>query len=262
MNTSADDTRLRTFWNERYRSFTLSESGWMGAGEDLNARIYVCKRQALSRALSARGIDSAGGVSVLDAGCGQGFFAQYYRSHFPNAAYTGLDISERAIAHLRETFPDVEFHAGDLSTWTDPHGRRFDVIQSFEVLHLMLDDTMFEAALARFAGMLAPRGVMLLTAAMPDETIERAGYLRYRSRRMWTGALERLGLRIADARPMYFWLPGGGPANRYARALFARLGVGALYAADRAALALGLPPLQSSGIDCRMKLLTVDRAPA
>ena len=259
---TADDTRLRAFWNERYRSFTLSESGWMGAGEALNARIYDCKRQALSRALAARGLDSTGRFSVLDAGCGQGFFARYYRSHFPNASYTGLDISERAIAHLRETLPAVESHAGDLSTWTDPRGRRFDVIQSFEVLHLMLDDAMFEAALGHCAAMLAPRGVMLLTAAMPDETIERAGYLRYRSRRMWTETLERLGLRIADARPMYFWLPGGGPANRYARWLFARLGVGALYAADRAALAVGLRPGRSSGIDCRMKLLTVDRASA
>ena len=42
-----DDARLREFWNNRYAEFTLSESGWLGAGEALNDRIYACKRQAL-----------------------------------------------------------------------------------------------------------------------------------------------------------------------------------------------------------------------
>jgi hypothetical protein len=34
--TTNDNHRLREFWNNRYREFTLSESGWMGAGEALN----------------------------------------------------------------------------------------------------------------------------------------------------------------------------------------------------------------------------------
>ena len=42
VNGASDATRLRDFWNRRYSDFTLSESGWFGAGEGLNARIYAC----------------------------------------------------------------------------------------------------------------------------------------------------------------------------------------------------------------------------
>jgi hypothetical protein len=36
-NASPDDIgRLREFWNSRYQDFTLSESGWAGAGDAFN----------------------------------------------------------------------------------------------------------------------------------------------------------------------------------------------------------------------------------
>jgi hypothetical protein len=69
-----------------------------------------------------------------------------------------------------------------------------------------------------------------------------------------------LGLRIVAERPMYYWLPSGGPANKYLRYAMTRLGPGALYAVDRAALALGVPRPASVGIDSRMRLLTIRRA--
>ena len=59
---------------------------------------------------------------------------------------------------------------------------------------------------------------------------------------------------------MYYWLPAGGPANKYLRYALTQLGPGALYAVDRAALALGLPQPASAGIDSRMRLLTLQRA--
>ena len=42
-------THAREFWDKRYQNFSLSESGWMGAGERYNAYLYACKRQALLR---------------------------------------------------------------------------------------------------------------------------------------------------------------------------------------------------------------------
>jgi len=38
-----------------------------------------------------------------------------------------------------------------------------------------------------------------------------------------------------------------------------RLGPAALYAVDRAALALGVPQPASAALDCRMRLLTIHR---
>jgi len=255
----SDDTRLREFWNTRYSTFALSESGWLGAGDSLNERIYACKRQALQRALDALGLDRARPFSVLDAGCGQGHFARLYRQVYPNATYVGVDISERLVAHLRRSIGGAEFHAGNLCEWRDPAGRRFDVVQSFEVLHLILDDDAMVRALGSMAAAVSDRGALLLTAPMPDATIQPSTYLRYRSRRFWEQALADARLAIVADEPMYYWLPAGGPRNKYARHALTQLGPKALYALDRAAFALRLSPPPSYGVDCQTRLLTVRR---
>jgi SAM-dependent methyltransferase len=255
-----DDARLREFWNRRYSDFTLSESGWLGAGEGLNERIYACKRQALRKAIAAVGLAGAARWSVLDAGCGQGHFARFFRREYPAASYLGIDISERVVSHLQRTIPDCEFRVGDLAAWDDDDVRTFDLVQSIEVLHLILDDDTLTRVLANLARRLAPRGVLLLTAALPDATVQRSDYLRFRSRAFWDRTLASLGLRLTAERPIYYWLPAGGPANKYLRYALTRVGPGALYALDRAALALRLPQPASVGIDSRMHLLTVQRA--
>lgn len=260
MSGKSDGARLREFWNGRYEEFTLSESGWFGAGEGLNDRIYACKRQALRKAIAALGLTRDQRWSVLDAGCGQGHFARFYRDAYPASSYVGLDISERAVSHLRRTIADAEFHVADLCEWDDPDGRTFDIVQSIEVLHLILDDDAVRRALTNLARRLGPRGALLVTAALPDLTLQPSDYLRYRSRTFWNSAIASLGLRVAAERPMYYWLPAGGPRNKYLRYALTQLGSGTLYAIDRAAHGLGLPQPASIGIDSRMRLLTLQRA--
>jgi SAM-dependent methyltransferase len=260
MSNAPDDARLREFWNRRYADLTLSEAGWLGAGERLNDRIYACKRQALRRAIARLGFKRDQRWSILDAGCGQGYFARFYRAQYPAATYVGLDISERAIAHLQRTIEGATFHVGNLCSWSDPAGLTFDIVQSFEVLHLILDDDVMTGALANLSRVLAAGGSLLVTAAQPDETEQRSDYLRYRSRSFWARAIAAAGLRLVSERPMYYWLPSGGPANKYLRYALNRLGPGALYAVDRAAFAVRLPQPASIGIDSRMRLLTLQRA--
>jgi len=127
------------------------------------------------------------------------------------------------------------------------------------VLHLILDDAVVARAIEALASRLAANGALLVTAALPEATFQPSDYLRYRSRSFWESTLASLGLRIVSERPMYYWLPSGGPANKYFRHAMNQLGPGALYAVDRAALALGLPRPSSIGIDSRMRLLTVQR---
>ena len=259
MSKATDAERLRQFWNTRYAEFSLSESGCLNAPDGLNRRMYACKRRALRRAIADLGFTNPR-WSVLDAGCGQGYFARVYRTEYPSVTYVGLDISERAIAHLRLTIEGAEFHAGNLCDWIDPAGRTFDLIQSFEVLHLILDDETMMGALANLSRKIAPGGALLVTAALPEQTVQRSDYLRYRSRPFWERAIAAVGLRLVAERPMYYWLPSGGPSNKYLRYALARLGTGALYGVDRAAFALGLPQPASIGIDSRMRLLTLQRA--
>lgn len=253
--------RLRQFWDSRYSSFTLSESGWKGAGEVNNQYLYACKTQALSRALEHAGYTGRSRFRVLDAGCGQGFFPGFYQNHYPDVSYTGVDISPKVIGYLKKSFPAYEFFEGDLASWTHPEQRRFDVIQSLEVLHLILDDRLLEAALDGFRTQLLPQGHLLITAVLPDRTIQVNDYIRYRSREYFHQVFARLGLQLVREAPMYYWLPEGGPSNRYIRRMLDLVGAGGLYRLDRLGLALRLPRA-TPGLDSRMKLLTVRPKPA
>ncbi len=49
--------------------------------------------------------------SLLDVGCGVGWLAQ----HWPAATYTGIDISETAIAYARNRHPNHKFEVGKIS---------------------------------------------------------------------------------------------------------------------------------------------------
>jgi SAM-dependent methyltransferase len=259
VNLLTDQDRLRDFWNTRYGQFTLSESGWMGAGEQLNELLYRCKVAALRAALVAAGRSAGARFSALDAGCGQGYFARFYRDEYPSATYVGVDISDRVIDHLRAALPGAEFYRADLSQWSDPAGRSFDVVQCVDVLQMILDDRLASDVLARLSSLVAPGGSLLITAPQPDATLDRNGYLRYRSRSFWHRQMAASGFRLVSARPIYYWLPSGGPANRYLRYAMKRLGPRALYLIDRVALAAGVPRPPSAGIECHSQLLVLQR---
>ncbi len=246
--------RARSFWNERYQSFTLSESGWMGAGENYNEYLYECKRQALTRALGRIGVNAHSSVNVLDAGCGQGFFASIWLAGFHQATYTGLDICEKVVAHLQTEFPRSTFFTGDLAAWRHPQGKEFDLIHSFEVLHLLLSDAVVESAVCNLSSQLKFGGHLLLTAAMPEGAVAPNEYIRHQGRAFWEATFRKARLKMVAANRMYYWLPDGGPKNRMARRILRLPGPGLLYVLDRCAHWLGLPQV-FGGWDSRTKLL-------
>lgn len=256
---TAEQARLQRFWTERYRTFSLSESGWLGAGESRNHRLYACKAAALTRALERLAYRPKETRRVLDAGCGQGFFAEYYRRRFPGWTYVGVDLAPTVVAHLELRQPGCVFAVGDISTWRAADGAPFDIIQSFEVLHLFLNDELVATTIANLAGQLTGDGALLVTAVLPTREAQPNPYIRHMTRRRFDEAARAAGLVTTSEEAMYYWLPDGGPSNRYLRYVFDRLGDGALFAADRAALALRLPRLFQSGFDSQMKLITLRR---
>lgn len=248
----------RDFWAKRYQNFTLSESGWMGAGERYNAYLYECKRQALMRVLGQLGLDETSSLNVLDAGCGPAFFAGVWQRHFPRATYTGVDICETLVAHLQTILPHGDFFAGDLATWHHPTGTLFDLIHSFEVLHLLLSDAAVTSAVCNLSAQLKTGGHLLITAAMPEDTVEPNDYIRHQPRAFWQAAFRKAGLELQAANRIYYWLPDGGPKNRLARTLLRLPGPRLLYELDRCAHRLRLPQC-FGGWDSRTTLLVLKR---
>ena len=260
---SADTTRagLRQHWDDRYRTFSLDESGCLGAGPALSRMIYRAKEAGLTTALRRAGVTADRSFRVLDMACGFGYFAGFYAGAFPQASYTGVDISARAIQRARETAtPSAEFFADDVVTWRHPAGTCFDVIQAIDVLQLLMDDASFDAAVANLARALADAGGRRVARVCADRAPV-VGPPPIRSRAAFDRLIARLGLVVVDELPMYYWLVDGGPTGRVARALFARAGARVLYAVDRLALAAGLENQRPQHVLSRARLLTIRHAP-
>jgi SAM-dependent methyltransferase len=251
--------KLRRDWDERYATFSLDESGCLGAGAGLSRLIYRAKKQALRKALYIAGFRSSSPFRVLDMGCGFGYFAGFYHAEFPRASYVGVDISTRAIGRARETMPQDEFFAHDVVSWRHPTNSRFDVIQAIDVLQLLIDDAAFDEAVRNLASHLDDDGVLLLPLMFSDRP-PRAAHHRVRSRAYFDALIGRLGLTVTHEIRMYYWLVDGGSQNRVLRAIFARIGAVALYLVDRMALKMGLEHRDPDHVLSRARMLIIRRA--
>jgi ubiquinone/menaquinone biosynthesis C-methylase UbiE len=97
--------------------------------------------------------------SVLDVGCGNGYYLSKLAPFFPEKSYTGLDISEElaGLARKFRTRPGLSFAAGDFFRLR-PQQRVDLVLMRFLVQHL----TDFDAILSRSRENLTPEGTLLI----------------------------------------------------------------------------------------------------
>ena len=83
----------------------------------------------------------AGGLRVLDVGCGRGRILHRLAHLCPASRFTGIDLSEEAIAYAREEaarqgLSNVEFVVADLSDFdTTAEPGAFDCITTFDAVH-------------------------------------------------------------------------------------------------------------------------------
>ena len=156
--------RPREFWEQRLSDqFDLRGTGETSMSAAFNDACYALRREVLVRALADARIDVRG-RSVLDIGCGTGFWTDFYTA--AGAVYTGVDFVETSVQRLRQRFPDCTFLHGDVSELDLPG--MYDVVNVFDVLYHITDDARFDAALRRVAGAVKPGGLLLLTDTFSD----------------------------------------------------------------------------------------------
>jgi SAM-dependent methyltransferase len=223
--------RPQEFWEQRLsEQFDLRGTGETGMSVAYNRACYELRREVLDRALAVAGVDPRG-RSVLDVGCGTGFWTAYYLAR--GATYTGLDIAATSVDRLQRRYPGSRFVRSDVSE--ADIAEVFDIVNVFDVLYHVTDDARFEAALRRLAGAVAPGGLLLLTDLFADPA-GLAEHNRMRSLARYRAVLDATGVRFAYAplRPTHVLLNTHlGPWRFLNRA------PGMLLALDRVLLRLG-----------------------
>lgn len=219
----------KEFWDRRLSDqFDLRGTGETGLSLAYNRACYELRREVLVRALRQAGLDPHG-KSVLDVGCGTGFFTAWYLAQ--GASVTGVDIAPTSVERLRERFPEARFLLADVSE-VALEGT-FDLVNAFDVLYHVVDDERWAAAVRRLGDAVAPGGALLVT-----DTFAALGAIaehnRMRPLAEYRRLLEPLGFTFGWTWPTHVLL------NRELGCFrFLNRATWLLLAADRALLALG-----------------------
>jgi 2-polyprenyl-3-methyl-5-hydroxy-6-metoxy-1,4-benzoquinol methylase len=105
-------------------------------------------------------LEDLGAQSVIDVGCGDGFFPKFLSKRHLAMDIVGVDYSERAINYARGFSPHLDFRC--LNIIEEDVGRKSDVVTMIEVLEHIPPDLVFQF-LAAVKRMLKPGGALVLT---------------------------------------------------------------------------------------------------
>jgi SAM-dependent methyltransferase len=135
----------RDYWSKLVgNEMSLKEVGWPQWTEAFNAARYrLTSQQTILTLQQLFGNNPP--ATILEIGCGSGFWTNILTNMYPEANYTGVDISTNAIAKLSDKYACnklVQFVHLDVSTIAAKDAlQQYDLVICMEVLlHIKQDD--------------------------------------------------------------------------------------------------------------------------
>ena len=194
-----------------------------------NRACYRLRSEVLTRALRDHDFDPKG-KTVLDVGCGTGFFTAWYLDR--GAGVTGMDIAPISIETLRSRHHQARFVLADVGE--HPVEGRFSLVNAMDVLYHITEDARWEAAVTHLAEAVEKGGLLVLSDAFSDMG-RLAEHNRMRPLALYRTHLNAAGLQLGGLYPTHVLL------NRELGPLrFLNRAPGLLLALDRALLSLGV----------------------
>jgi len=190
------------YWETRLNcQFDLTGVGYAGVGEYYNAQMYQARLRAFERMLSHAGRHLQG-ASVLDIGCGTGFYTEYCKRQSVEL-YMGIDITEISIRTLRDRYPDFRFLQADITSDDFNISMGFDMVIAADVLYHIIDDGKFAIALRKLCGSVKPGGLLVIADVFPTNTVQTSAHVRLRGQREYEFPLRRAGLSVERIEPIF-----------------------------------------------------------
>jgi len=214
--------RPREFWQDRLsEQFDLRGTGHPGLSAEYNRLCYALRAIVLDGLLARHHVPVAG-RTVLDGGCGSGFFVEHFLGK--GAAVTGVDLTDVSARELSRRFPAARFEVGDLSEWRPQV--KYDIVSCFDVLFHITDDAKWEHALTNLTDAVKPGGYFVFTEMFYPGKRDHA-HAAHNVARGWEAyrpALLARGLAVLEDVPTHHFMNNElGPfrfLNRVPQALF------------------------------------------
>ncbi len=196
----------KAYWEERLTgAYDLQGVGYASLGLPYNQWLYRVRRRVFRA--TVRPILPAGFPGrVLDVGSGTGFYIEQWKSAGLKDI-TGSDLTETAVARLREKYPGHRFSLLDIGGGEQGfEPRSFDYISAFDVFFHIVDGARYVRAIDNVYALLKPGGWFIWSDNFLRDGRELiAQHQVSRSLDRTTAVLREAGFAIVARKPM-FWL--------------------------------------------------------
>jgi Methyltransferase domain len=156
------------YWNDRYTVGGNSGSGSYG-------RLARFKADVINDFVAAHGVET-----VIEYGCGDG--AQLGLAQYPS--YTGIDISQHAVALCRQTFRGDDSKSFFHTSSPQANETRADLAMSLDVIYHLVEDQTYEAYMSRLVA--ASKKYLCIYSS----NVDRPGHISYVRHRCFTDWLK------------------------------------------------------------------------
>jgi len=165
------------YWDERLSKygFDLRGVGNIGLSHEANMEAYEEAKTFFREYLKNEGVEIEG-RSILDIGCGTGFYADVFKNIARK--YVGLDITDALFEKLHREYPNCDFVKKDVSS--EEIEGDFDIIIMIDVTQHITNDDRFEFAMQNIKRHLNNGGIFIVTSWL-RERAQKKFYERFRT---------------------------------------------------------------------------------
>ncbi|MBE0537567.1 MAG: class I SAM-dependent methyltransferase [Phycisphaerae bacterium] len=158
--------RPEQYWKARHQKhgFAVRGVGDWTRSEEENVQEYSMERSVFLDFCRKHGIDFSK-VSMLDVGCGTGFFAEAFRDN-GGTDYLGIDITDELFEGLAERLPGFRFKKMDVGR--QKLEGKYDLIIMISVAQHIVDEKCFTFAMQNIREHLSESGTFIVTVWQTD----------------------------------------------------------------------------------------------
>lgn len=196
-----------TYWQSRVAvDATIGVVGHRSLGTAYNEFIYKRRVDVLDQVLIKYEL-SPDRDTILDIGCGTGYFSRYWQSRGFNR-YLGLDLSDAIVNRLKGEIPEYKFVVADISDQLDAamEHTQFTVITAFDVLYHIVDDKRLSVALTNIHARLATNGIFIVFDQLTKDNYTLRNHVKFRSEASYHKMLKQAGLEIVEREKLFCFL--------------------------------------------------------
>jgi trans-aconitate methyltransferase len=141
-----------------------------GQSHELTNLSYQLVAKTLQRAVTELTAQGQRDLSILDIGCGLGYFTGFIKHLIPQAFVCGIDIAASALAKAARIAPDCVFEVADLKapSLSVAAGRSFHIAVALDSLYYFRDDEIGQV-LRNIVAVLAQDGFLLVGYHLPEQ---------------------------------------------------------------------------------------------